>query len=352
LPNNKELVITSLLDLSLRLGRDPLLTQASTGNTSVKIDGVLWIKASGKWLADAKHGNFLIPVDLAGVKECVRLNIDPVEKCSSTLASNLRASIETAMHAVLPHAVVVHVHSVNAIAWAAREDAPARLKCQLQGLRWQWIPYVASGLPLAQAIEEAVLTFPRTDVLVLGNHGLVIGGEDCDAAEALLNEVERRLMITPRLAPQADYPRLTRLAGGSPWRLPDDAALHALGTDPIARRILSGGLLYPCQSIFSNSTTPALFRSVPGAGITEPYEIRYAGRPFLIIEDRGTLVAETITPAEYAMLSGLAQVVQRIDESAPIRYLRELELTGGLNLDAYRYRQLADMDHDRPAMSA
>ncbi len=47
--------ISALLELSARIGADPMLTQASTGNTSIKLDGVLWIKASGKWLARAKQ---------------------------------------------------------------------------------------------------------------------------------------------------------------------------------------------------------------------------------------------------------------------------------------------------------
>jgi len=32
--------------LSARVGSDPLLVQASNGNTSIKLDGILWIKAS------------------------------------------------------------------------------------------------------------------------------------------------------------------------------------------------------------------------------------------------------------------------------------------------------------------
>ena len=35
---------------SARVGNNPLLVQAGSGNTSIKLDGVLWIKASGKWL--------------------------------------------------------------------------------------------------------------------------------------------------------------------------------------------------------------------------------------------------------------------------------------------------------------
>ena len=42
--------LTRLRELSARIGNDPLLTQASTGNSSIKLDDVLWIKASGKWM--------------------------------------------------------------------------------------------------------------------------------------------------------------------------------------------------------------------------------------------------------------------------------------------------------------
>ena len=39
--------LTSLRELCARIGSDPLLTQASTGNSSIKLEGTLWIKASG-----------------------------------------------------------------------------------------------------------------------------------------------------------------------------------------------------------------------------------------------------------------------------------------------------------------
>ena len=51
------------LQLSQRLGSDPLLVQGPGGNTSVKIDGTMWIKASGTELADALTGNIFVAVD-------------------------------------------------------------------------------------------------------------------------------------------------------------------------------------------------------------------------------------------------------------------------------------------------
>jgi len=41
-------------------------------------------------------------------------------------------------------------------------------------------------------------------VLILGNHGLVVAAEDCDSAESLLDDVERRLALPPRTTPAAN----------------------------------------------------------------------------------------------------------------------------------------------------
>ena len=99
-----------LRKLTARVGGDLRLTQASTGNTSMKLDGVLWIKASGKWMADALEEGILIPLNLAEVRrDCLSRDIDPAVHYPG-------ASVETAMHAVLPHRVVLHVHCVNTIA--------------------------------------------------------------------------------------------------------------------------------------------------------------------------------------------------------------------------------------------
>ncbi len=326
--------LTPLRELSARVGSDPLLAQASTGNSSIKLEGILWIKASGKWMADAIHEDILIPLDLPEVKERMKQKVDPAERYNG-------ASIETAMHAVLPHRVVLHVHCVNTIAWAVRQDAPIQLEHQLHGLRWQWISYVPSGLPLAREIEKVLFSSPDTDVLILGNHGLVIGGDDCGAVEDLLSQIKRRLAICPRQADPTDYAALAEIADGSSWDLPDDDEVHALGTDAISRSVLSGGLLYPCQSIFSTLSAPDLFRSVPCPDPNDHSESRYCTRPFLIIEGCGVVVKRTMTPAQRAMMSGLAQVIQRISSSAPLRYLTEEEVADCSSTIASRYRERA-----------
>ena len=329
--------IQALRELSWRVGRDPLLTQGSTGNSSVKLDGDLWIKASGRWMADCLSDEILIPLDLAEVQNCVRQEVDPAERYPC-------ASLETAMHAVLPHLVVLHVHCVDTIAWAVRTDAPSLLGPKLEGLPWQWIPYVVSGLPLAREIQSAS---PETKIFILGNHGLAIGGEDAASVEGLLAEVRKRLAIKPRKAHPADYAALLDACWDSPWDLPDDDAVHALGTDITSQRILSAGLLYPCQAIFSDSTASDLFRPIPLSAFGENWRGQYDDRPFLIIEGRGVVVRKSMTPAELAMMSGLAQVVQRIDAAASLRYLRPSEIAAISGQAAYRYRELASVGQAR-----
>jgi len=335
-PVANQLELERLLQFTERVGADPLLTQASTGNSSMKLDGVLWVKASGKWMADAMRDDILLPLDLNEViTECLRQDVDPAERYSG-------ASLETAMHAALPHRVALHVHCVNTIAWAVRKDALAQLKPRLEGLRWQWIPYTASGLPLAREIEHVLAAHPDTDLFVLANHGLVIGGEDPKNVENLLIEVARRLAIPPRQAHPADYRVLTQICEHSSWGLPNNEGVHALGTDPISQAILSGGLLYPCQAILSDSGTSDLFRPIACPSPGDQWQSRYSNRPFLIIEGRGVIVNRSARPAELAMISGLAQVVQRLSASAPVRYLTEAEVAGIPSQVAYRYRELAN----------
>jgi rhamnose utilization protein RhaD (predicted bifunctional aldolase and dehydrogenase) len=328
----------SLRDLSAGVGRDPLLVQASNGNTSIKLDGILWIKASGKWLARAMQEEIFVPLGLAEVKGSIRNETEIAPPY--TPHGELRPSIETAMHAVLRHRVVLHVHSANAIAWAIRLDGPDLLTERLDGLHWQWIPYAASGIPLAREIEKAVAGRPETDVLILGNHGLVVGGSDCHTAEKLLREVERRLAIAPRRFPKPDTTVLAMIARFSRWQFPDVELLHALGTDAVCRKILKGGVLYPCQAIFLGSSMPLS----PPAAVISRFTERWNGQDrtpaFVAVERSGVMLNEKMTSAERATLMGLVQVTLRTEESARLRYLNELEVMGVLSQGAHGYKEV------------
>ena len=117
----------ALMELSAALGADPLRTQAAGGNTSIKLDGVMWIKASGKWLAHAASQDIMTPVLIEPLRQAVA-NGDPRAESALDFIDSprnslgLRPSIETSVHSVIPSPIVVHIHCVNTIALAVRRD--------------------------------------------------------------------------------------------------------------------------------------------------------------------------------------------------------------------------------------
>jgi len=323
--------LMALRECSARLGADASLIQAGGGNTSIKQGDVLWVKASGRWLAQALHEPMFVPVSLSGV--CRRIaahEADPVGPETLTLpdAAGLRPSIETTLHALLPHRVVLHVHSVDALAWLVRDDAQERITPLLRRLLWAWVPYVRPGVVLARVVARALAQSP-VDVVVLGNHGLVVGADSAAEAEALLREVVRRLALPARGAPPADTATLQRLSAGSAYRLPDDPACHALATGAAQRARAAGGALYPDHVVFLGGGLP----------VVEPGEAWPTGAPAVLVAGAGVLVHESLDAAGQMMLRCLTDVLARVALPAKLRYLPEEEVGALSNWDAEKFRR-------------
>lgn len=335
--------LQALRALSARVGADPVLVQAAGGNTSIKEDGILWIKASGTWLAKALTDDIMVPVSLEALYEGMRAGHPDAEKATPFVVternpSGLRPSIETTVHAVMPQTVVVHVHCVETIATAVRMDADRLLADRLAGLNYAHIPYVKPGLNLSNAIASRLK--PDTDVLILGNHGLVVAAETVEAAGALLRDVSGRLAAPARTAPAPDLDALHRLAQGSAYGLPEDAHVHAAATDLTSCEIAAGGSLYPDHVVFLG---PAATVAAPGQSAAEAAaDAMKAGRPepvLILFPGKGALLAVGATPGAKALARCLADVTARIPGEAPIRYLTPEEDAVLLDWDAEKYRQ-------------
>ena len=64
--------------------------------------------------------------------------------------------------------------------------------------------------------------------------------------------------------------------------------------------------------------------------------------PVVLVEDAGILIREKLNPVVTATLAGLAQVLQRIPDSAAIEYLAEDQVRGLLCADVYHYREVVE----------
>ena len=328
------------LYLSAKCGQDPLLVQAAGGNTSLKADGLLWVKASGTELADALLKDIFVPVRLAPLLAGLERGDSACETSSEFVAgdlnpSGLRPSIETTFHAVLPQRVVVHVHCVETLSWACREDGEAELRTRLQGLAWVWVPYGRPGLPLSLQIKARLSPVPS--VVVLGNHGLVVAGETVEAAAKLLAEVGRRLRRPVAEAKSANWGALEAAGNGSGYLPVRDAQVHAIATDPFRLEAAAKGSLYPDHVIFLGPAALVLRAGERAADALarEPRPIA----PLLLVPGAGALLPEGALPAAHALARCLADVTARLRPGEPLRYLLPTDEMALLNWDAEKYRQ-------------
>jgi rhamnose utilization protein RhaD (predicted bifunctional aldolase and dehydrogenase)/NAD(P)-dependent dehydrogenase (short-subunit alcohol dehydrogenase family) len=185
-------------DLGLRvytsrlLGRDPSLVLHGGGNTSVKIqeknilgesEDILYVKGSGWDLSTIEKEGFS-PVRMEHLLKLAKLEhlSDPEMvnelKTQMTKASAPSPSVETILHAILPHKYVDHTHADALIAVTNNSQGEQRVK-EIYGDRVVIIPYVMPGFDLARLCAEIFLSSYTSNTMgmVLMNHGIFSFGE-------------------------------------------------------------------------------------------------------------------------------------------------------------------------------
>jgi len=203
-------------DLALRvytsrlLGRERALVLHGGGNTSVKtrvtdllgdkID-VLCVKGSGWDMADIEPPG-LPAVRLDPLRRLEKLDRLSDEDMVNYLRGNLldaaapNPSVETLLHAFLPHKFVDHTHADAVLALTDRHDGAKICEEVFEG-RLGLVPYVMPGFALAKLCAEIYAKNPDVEGLVLLKHGLFTFGETArEAYERTIRAVtaaERRL---------------------------------------------------------------------------------------------------------------------------------------------------------------
>lgn len=286
--------LLAVVEHGVRTGRDLRLVQGAGGNFSVKHDDVLWIKASGTRLVEGADREIYVPMQLAATREAVLVTEDLAGLVLPDAATaGLRPSIETALHALLPHRVVFHVHGVGSIA-AGLTDAAAGAAARLPA---DWdvvvVPYAKPGIELARAVlagTPSTLSADRPLVLVLRNHGLVVGASGADEAAAVVAAVEEAFRAGgPAPAPSVDA-------------APDQ--LFPAGTvDDDAAGVLCAGALTPDSAVFLG---PAPFaRSVEAA--PPPADAEHSGH---VAADGSVWLRPDLGPDEREVAASLVDVAR------------------------------------------
>ena len=203
-------------DLALRvyttrlLGQDPRLVLHGGGNTSVKtrladLNGedvdVLCVKGSG-WDMGA-----IEPAGLPAVRLAPLVKLRAREKLSDEEMVRLQRanliepaapnpSVETLLHAFIPHKFIDHTHSTAVLALTDQPDGEALCR-EVFGLRVGYVPYLMPGFGLAKAAAEVFDANPSVEGLILVKHGIFSFGADArqsyERMIALVTLAEQRL---------------------------------------------------------------------------------------------------------------------------------------------------------------
>lgn len=180
-------------DLGLRvytsrlLGRDRSLVLHGGGNTSVKIrerdlfgeeEDILYVKGSGWDLETIEEAGFspvrLRPaVRLASLAELSDPRMVNELVTNMTRASAPVPSVETILHAALPHKYVDHTHADAVVTVTNTPGGEERVR-EIYGDSVVVIPYIMPGFDLARLCAErfAAEAGPDTIGMVLLNHGI------------------------------------------------------------------------------------------------------------------------------------------------------------------------------------
>lgn len=327
--------------VSARVGADRMHVQGAGGNTSLKLDAdSMLVKASGYLLKDAEHKDMFARVAFERVREALATAAaDPLR--GSFDDAGLRPSIEATLHALLPHRVVLHTHSLAVLRAACLEDSRQLLHAALAGVPWAFVEYQRPGTPLALAVQRALVDRPDTCVLVLENHGVVVGADTPLAAEAVLDQVCARLNGPRRAVTQApDLEALATLAQRHGLVLPSDPEVHGLALHPRHVALAQAGTLYPDHVVFLGPKVGVLSvddaQPAPGEALTPGSPM---GPKLWLVPGSGALLARDLSAPALEMARCLADLVSLLPDAAVCRYLSAHDEAELLGMEEEKYRQ-------------
>jgi rhamnose utilization protein RhaD (predicted bifunctional aldolase and dehydrogenase) len=319
------------------IGADPLLVQGAGGNVSWKEGDKLWVKASGTWLAEAAEKDTFVPVDLSHLRKAIKgrdFNVAP----KVIGESRLRPSIETLLHALMPHQVVVHLHAIEVLAYLVRSNFENNFESLLNNLiPLAVIDYYKPGAALAEAICNALIDNPTTKVIFLKNHGIVVGGSDVAEVSQIISSITLALSNKP--ADNYHYPQPMPIVPKSiigQYALVDDLDIHQLAlNDDYYKRLSSDWALYPDHVVFLG----------PKAHTYSNFEAFYEEKIFLnekpeliFIKNLGVYIKSSFSKAKQVQLRCYFDVIVRQESCTEIRALTNLQIIELLNWDAEHYR--------------
>ncbi|MBV9571418.1 MAG: bifunctional aldolase/short-chain dehydrogenase [Alphaproteobacteria bacterium] len=188
-------------DLALRvyttrlLGNDPRLVLHGGGNTSVKTRmrdqlgdevEVICVKGSGWDMGNIEPAGLpavrLAPLRrLRGLDRLSDEDMVNFQRINLLDSSAPNPSVETLLHAFLPHKFIDHTHSTAVLALTDQPDGKA-LARDVFGKRVAYVPYTIPGFALAKSVVAVFDRDPTVEGAILLKHGIFAFADDAKTA--------------------------------------------------------------------------------------------------------------------------------------------------------------------------
>jgi rhamnose utilization protein RhaD (predicted bifunctional aldolase and dehydrogenase)/NAD(P)-dependent dehydrogenase (short-subunit alcohol dehydrogenase family) len=196
--------ISDLLKISDFYGSNNDYVIAGGGNTSLKDDNTIWIKASGTPLAGLTEEG-LVPLSREKLRVISenRYSNDPLireEEVKKDLADSIidhakgkRPSVETSLHEIINYKYVVHLHPTLINGLLCSHNAK-NITQQLFGDKVLFVPYIDPGYTLFKFMEKEISSYRKlhqTDphIIFLENHGSFISADTTNEIRVIYDEI-------------------------------------------------------------------------------------------------------------------------------------------------------------------
>jgi rhamnose utilization protein RhaD (predicted bifunctional aldolase and dehydrogenase)/NAD(P)-dependent dehydrogenase (short-subunit alcohol dehydrogenase family) len=328
-------------DLALRtytarlLGGDGRLVLHGGGNTSVKTTirdvygeevRTLCVKGSGWDLATIEPaGHPAVRLEpllrlraLASLSDEAMVNAQRANLLDSAAPN---PSVETLLHAFIPHKFVDHTHSVAAVSIADQANVEDICR-RIYGARVACVPYILPGFGLAKAAAASFDAHPQAEGLMLIKHGIFSFG-------ATAREAYERMIEFVTLAERYIATSGRRAAVVSQARTP----ARAIDWAPALRRAfgVAAGEKWRRRWVFDLRQSADIDAFIAGEGmrsyaargpVTPDHIIRLKGKPLFLDAPR------TQEPAAWA--EGAAEAVKNYVEDYEAYFTRQNARVGGI----------------------
>ena len=331
---NKEL--DSFLRASQYVGSDFNLTQGAGGNTSFKSGKFLFIKASGYKLSDALKKNIFVKVNCRDIIDKFNKNIS--EQISFELKSNqnMKPSIETTMHAIIPHKYVFHLHCLNTLSLVIQKNFEDKLSLIFPNLNYAVVKYRMPGLSLTKEIQK-ILEKRKPDIFFLSNHGLVVAGNYVDDVLDKINEISNSIKTFSIKKFEHNSNALYEISKNSIYRPIKYNEAHQISFSKFQINVLCSGTLFPDQVVFLGIRILEIQNKNELDKVLSEYKQKIK-LPIFIIPNAGIIVPNNISSEAEELLLAISKIISKIPMNTEINYLTKFQENEIINSNDEKYR--------------